>query len=586
MDSMNYFEKLASLVELPTEEELPLEAGAVSPEGPIDPAAAEAMLAEQQLAAQLIAEQQGTPPLEGGMPEASVDSMEPMTKRDAIDQAAHEASAVAHDALGDGAPPPTTPDELLEPDAAAEDQALIENLMLEREQIASYVEDNLVGFGTLARLYEVGHADDSKLSKSASTYLETMLTDEPTFAEGLDKMAHQLFGDHHDVAHLFSDEGLDYVTEHLAAFVEEPFEKLASDLEDAADGNTIVNKTKQAVGGFVESIQRLKGINQEISTLESKIQEARDYASQLETAGSISEMGDTALNLKQLQGQQADAINFRAKGYGLAGLGAGALAGGAYMAGRHFANQNQGEVVSQGHENGATLNAGNQHMLSENGGTYKMANTQGNVYLDNILKLAGAHFLIDGANNEQYGMEFNKQASEAFDSIASMSRADMDVAFAKVALENYSEDVLREIVAGTYTEEILEKTASVAAWDDLSADELVKIAGAGSVSAKGAAGALRDASEKVKNEIAIAKAQAEAEGRQYAGDTDKAGKVGGGLVGGLEGYNVINNPGAYEVAKTASQEDIEAAVLLKQAAYESYHEANEFLNGVFAQQSK
>lgn len=212
-----------------------------------------------------------------------------------------------------------------------------------------------------------------------------------------------------------------------------------------------------------------------------------------------------------------------------------------------------------------------------------MANTENNVYLDNILKLAGAHFLIDGSSNEAYGAEFNKQASDAFDSIASMSRADMEVAFAKVALENYPEETLREIVAGTYTEEILEKTASIAAWDDLSADELVKIAGAGSVSAKGAAGALRDASEKVKNEIAIAKAQTEGEGREYVGDTDKAGKVGGGLVGGFEGYNVIKNPGSYEVAKTASQEDIEAAVLLKQAAYESYVEAEQFLKNAFGQ---
>lgn len=549
MKTMDYFEKLAAL-----SEELPVEN---------DPTA-------------IPSEEAGQMPVEE----------EPLTKEEAIDEAAMNATAVAEAAVGDGAPAPVVPDAPIEGDPALEEQELLENLMLEREQLASYVEENLVGFGTLARLYEVGHDEsvEEGLRKSASTYLDEMLTDEESFSAGLDKMAGQLFGDQQDVETLFTDDGIDYVVGHLASFHDGALEKVASDLGDMADGNSIVNKTKQAVGGFVESVQRLKGINQEITTLQSKIDEAKDIHSQLATSGMTADGVEASLgNLNGLKAQQAEAINFRAKGYGLAGLGAGALAGGAYLAGRHFGNQETQEVDPPMGGNGATLDAGNQHMLSENGGTYKMANTEQNVYLDNILKLAGAHFLIDGSTNEAYGMEFNKQASDAFDSIASMSRADMDVAFAKIALENYGEDTLREIVAGTYTEEILEKTASIAAWDDLSADELVKIAGAGSVSAKGAAGALRDASEKVKNEIAIAKAQTEGQGRQYAGDADQSGKLGGGLVGGLEGYNVINNPGAYEVAKTASQEDIEAAVMLKQAAYESYVEAEQFLKNAFGQ---
>lgn len=557
MKTMDYFEKLASL-----SEELPLEGDPVAePTVPMETPDAMADVAMEPV-------------------------QEPMTKEEAIDEAAMTASAIANEAVGDGAPAPVVPDAPVEVDSATEDQALLENLMLEREQLASHVEENLIGFGTLARLYEVGHDEttDEGLRKSASAYLEQMLVDEETFSAGLDKMAGQLFGDQEDVETLFTDDGIDYVVEHLASFQEETLEKVASDLGDMAGGNSIVNKTKQAVDGFVESVQRLKGINQEITTLQSKIDEAKDIHSQLVTSGMTADTVESSLGqLNGLKAQQAEAINFRAKGYGLAGLGAGALAGGAYLAGRHFGSEDSQEVVPPTGENDATLNAGNQHMLSENGGTYKMANTENNVYLDNILKLAGAHFLIDGSSNEAYGAEFNKQASDAFDSIASMSRADMEVAFAKVALENYPEETLREIVAGTYTEEILEKTASIAAWDDLSADELVKIAGAGSVSAKGAAGALRDASEKVKNEIALAKAQTEGEGREYVGDTDKAGKVGGGLVGGFEGYNVIKNPGSYEVAKTASQEDIEAAVLLKQAAYDSYIEADQFLKNAFGQ---
>lgn len=397
---MNYFEKLASLSEEMPVEELPQEVVEPPlPEEEMDPAILEAALAEQEQA------------LAGGMQEAPMQEeipMQeevPMTKDEAINEAAGEASSIASEAVGDGAPAPTTPDGLIEPEAdpAEEEQALMENLMLEQEQLASFVEENLIGFGTLARLYEAGNDEtiDEGYRKSASAYLEGMFADELTFAEGLDKMATQLFSDEEDVAHLFTEQGVEYVTERLAAFVEEPFEKVASDLGDMADGNSIVNKTKQAVGGFVESVQRLKGINQEITTLQSKIDEAKDIHSQLSTAGITPDAMENSLGqLNGLKAQQADAINFRAKGYGLAGLGAGALAGGAYMAGRHFANQNQEEVVSQAPHNGATLNAGNQHMLSENGGTYKMANTQENIYLDNILKLAGANFLIDGAANE------------------------------------------------------------------------------------------------------------------------------------------------------------------------------------------
>lgn len=578
MDSNNFFEKLANLA-------------ADIPPG-ADPAA-------------------GMVPPEGMMPPA-----EAMTRQDAIDEAAHEASVVANEAVGDGAPPATVPDVPLEAaspetapvegpvpgdvpmdvpvdmmsedvpaeeplDAEPTDEEVLRSLVLERERLASYVDTNLVGFGTLARLYEAGTDEsiDEAHQKAASAYLDGMLEDEQAFTEGLDKMAAELFADEADVDHLFTDAGIDYVLERVASFADAPFEKTAD------EGDGMLGRVRGAANGFVDNVKRLKNINSEIASLQSRIDEAKDMSSQLPSSGaSVDEIAEAARHLLDLKGQKQQAQSFQAKGYGLAGLGAGALAGGAYLAGRQLADRNQGEVDVVAPDNGATLNTGNPPTLSENGGNYqmKLATTNENVYLDNMLKLAGAFLLIDGSENPAYGEEFNKLASDTFDEIAAMNRLDMETAFAKVALENYSDEKLREIVAGHHTDEILEKTAAVAAWDDLSADELVKIAGAGSVSAKGAAGALRDASEKVKNEIAQAKAQAEAEGREYVGDTDKAGKVGGGLVGGMEGYNVINNPGAYEVSKTA-QEDIEAAVLLKQAAYDSYMEADAFLKATLGQ---
>lgn len=573
MDSMNYFEKLANL------------AADIPPEQPVD---------------------------------------DGMTQQDAIDEAAQEASLVANEAVGDGAPAPTVPDGPLEAgvtpavsdvpegaapivegpvleaqpmveapieeemmaepeplDAEPTDEEVLRALVLEQERLAAYVDTNLVGFGTLARLYEAG--TDEQLEeghrKAASDYLGNMLADETSFTEGLDKMAAELFADEADVDHLFTEAGLDYVLDRVAAFADGPIEKTAD------EGDGMLGRVRGAANGFVDNVKRLKNINAEIASLGARISEASDLHSQLPTGGaSADEVAEAARRLLDLKEQKRLAENFQMKGYGLAGLGAAGLAGGAYLAGRHIANRNPEEVDVVGPANGATLNTGNPPTLSENGGNYQMkhATTNENVYLDNMLKLAGAFLLMDGAENPAYGEEFNKLAADTFDEIASMSRTDMETAFAKVALENYSDEKLREIVAGYHTDEILEKTASIAAWDDLSADELVKIAGAGSVSAKGAAGALRDASEKVKNEIAQAKAQTEAEGREYVGDTAKAGKVGGGLVGGLEGYNVINNPGAYEVSKTA-QEDIEAAVLLKQAAYESYMEAEAFLKATLGE---
>lgn len=532
----------------------------------------------------------------------------PQDLNSAIEQAANEASANVGDLLED--PPmasmaPQLPQGMAEPvyaegigEPTQEDllqaQLLeaqqLEQLQAEQAQLEGQVTERLAEFGALARVVELAHTTDEgdDFQKSASALLGVMLSDEAAYAENIEKVASSLYAEQEDLDALYQYDAVEYVAGLLEhRLLPELNEKIASDLSDEAAGNTIVNKTRSAVDGFVQSFQRLKGINGEIATLESKLQEAKNIHSQLglgvgmgteqeqaARAISITNAGQEAMDL---QHQIAGAENFRAKGYGLAALGAGGLAGGAYMAGRALFNQKQEEPSLNELQTDDTLNAGNDTFNPENGGNYKMANET--VFMDEILKLAGANFLLGTANDPQAGQEMNKLASDEFDRIASLNREDMGVEFVRTALENYDEQTLREVVAGVHTEELLEKTAGFVSLDNLSADELEKVAGASSVSAKGAAGALRDATEKVENVLIQAKERAQGAGRQYAGEN---GKFGGALVDDMSGLNVINNPAKYEIEQTAAfQADIEQAVLLKQAAEAAYNEADAFLKQAF-----
>lgn len=208
--------------------------------------------------------------------------------------------------------------------------------------------------------------------------------------------------------------------------------------------------------------------------------------------------------------------------------------------------------------------------------------------VQDFLKIAGAAALIQTAQDANVDAGLRKEASDAFDEISLLGRSEMGAAFIKVAQEVYTEQELHEIVAGKHTPNLLNKVAFFLQADEMSADELYKVAGASGVATKGVGGALSDAASNIESYIDTAKANAEGAGREYVGVVkgaegkgDNKGPAGTGQVGGqivannMAGYNVINNPGEYDVEQTAAM--IEEASLAKQAAYDTYHRADKFL---------
>lgn len=450
---------------------------------------------------------------------------------------------------------------------------LLNDLELQRQEAEEEVVEHLAGYGALARVVEMANGEEDGYQKSAANLLDAMLQDEDMYYESIEKVASNLYVTEEDAEALYQYAAAEYIADVLDTHLLPSLQKQANDMmaggPDEDPAGSPLGKVQQGVDSFVQSVKRLKNINQEIAAIKSQIQEAKDVQSQFLPAGDSASLHQSQQFMNdnlEMTKNLADAQNFKVKGYGLAALGTGALAGGGYLAGRALF-QNKEEPSLNGVIPDDTLNAGTETFTTENGGNYKMANT---VFMDEILKLAGANFLLSNALDPNAGEQINKIASDEFDRIAGLARADIDFEFVKTALENIDENTLREIVAGVHTQELLEKTAQFASIDLLSADELQKIAGAGSVSAKGAAGALRDASEKVENILIQAKEEAQGDGREYAGE---GGKLGGALVNDMGGYNVLQNPGAYEVEQTASFDDIEAAVSLMKQASVAYNDA-------------
>ena len=80
---------------------------------------------------------------------------------------------------------------------------------------------------------------------------------------------------------------------------------------------------------------------------------------------------------------------------------------------------------------------------------------------ESLLKLAGVAGLRGIVDNENNDLGLRKQASDRFDYISMLGRADMDQELIKVAFEIYDEEQLNEVLAGYHTEELFEKTASI-----------------------------------------------------------------------------------------------------------------------------
>ena len=457
------------------------------------------------------------------------------------------------------------------------------------EQIASALPE----YGALAVLIEHCTSDaDPELHKLASDRLALAFESAEGYNEVITKTASEIYSDEENLQNLYTEAGVNQVMEQLAYFLEdESLEKQAD--EEGSFLNKVREKTTNffnAANDFVKAKTGIAELEGELAQAQNDLDKARTLANmEVQTDGAV-QPGTTAMfnSADEAVDGATSALRNRklATGLGAAGLAAGALYGGKKLYDATHPVQEDPQMVEQvaseeeeeteklssllsGNECNDTLKKGNEFELY--GGQEKMSKL-----VDNFLKIAGASALISIANDENQSMELRKEASDTFDHIASLSQKEIGPAFIKIAQELYTEDQLHEVVAGHHNEELFHKVAFFTdTVNSMDAAELEKTAGAGGVAAKGVAGELTNAKEQIQATVEEEKRKAEGQGREYVGDTATSGKVGGGLVGGTEGYNVINNPQKYDVDKTAAA--LEEAFLLKRAAEENYAKANAFI---------
>lgn len=452
----------------------------------------------------------------------------------------------------------------------------------EREELEKAANEMLPAMGALARLIHFS-TDDSisaNLQKLASERLRTAMIDDESFQEIIEKTAGEMFVDEENIQQLHSDEGRSYVLEHLASFAEddESLEKVAFEV------GGVLSQAQRIAGDYVEGARNLWKMDEQINAARTALDAAKEVATQkteaLEAAAQnpnfdpterqkindeYSKSTDDFMNASDEVQRQEGLKN---KGMQVWGTGAALGAGGAFMGGKAIANavkshHHPEEELSEKSAS-VTIELGNKDHIK--GGTIPMSTVK------DFLKLAGAAGLLDIANDENQPVSFRKEAAETFNSISRMNRFDMEANFEKMATTIYSEDALHQIVAGQHNDFLFNKIAYFTELENLSADELEKVAGADGVAAKGVAGALTDAKSNIEAKLEQDKNHTE---------TVKNGEIGTRKPDDMRGYNVINNPAAYKVDKTASS-IFEEAQMQKEAAYRAFVEADTFLklNGI------
>jgi hypothetical protein len=457
--------------------------------------------------------------------------------------------------------------------AAKEVLAQAEEAYADFEKIAFAISEELPGMGALARLIDFSTNEnvDESIQKLAHERLTIALKDEDSYSEILTKTAQEIFEDEENVEQLYSREGLEYVTEHLASFAEdEELEKNAFELSG------IVSKVRETAGEYVEATRKLHKIRDEIDAAKAEVDNLSNVVLQKNQAlGEARKVGDPSLVSQMLQ-EQADAsrahlaadsnvddlIGQRNKGAMVAGAGAGGLVGGAYFGGKKLFNANQNNQEEELSTKTASVTMNPEDTANYEGGKIEMSNS----LVQDFLKIAGAAVLLDVANDENAEEGIRKEAAATFNAISRMGRKDMEESFVKVAQQMYNEDVLHSIVAGNYNEELFDKIAFFTSAYDMSADELEKVAGADGVAAKGVGGALTDAKANIVEKI---------EGDKVKTETVANGEIGTKKADDMRGYNVINSPGEYQVEKTASL--IEEAEMRKVAAFNEFVAMDNFI---------
>lgn len=457
--------------------------------------------------------------------------------------------------------------------AAKEVLAKAEEAYAAFEKTAAEISEALPGMGALARIidYATSEAVDESLKKLASERLTAALTDEDGYAEVIEKTAGEMFSEQENLDELYSQDGIDYVIEHLASFTEdEELDKVAFEV------GGIVNAVRQHAGEYVDATRNFFKLKDEIAAAKAHVDELSNVVTEKNNAlQSARALGDAEL-VADLSQERAvaqnnhlrahdvmdDLTDQRAKGAQVLGAGGAGLAAGSLFAGKKIydARQNDPEEVLSDKVASVTINP-------EDNANYEGGNTQmSQTIVQDFLKIAGAAALLDVANNETFAEGIRKEAAATFNEIARMGRKDMEESFIKVAQSQYTEDQLHSIVAGNHNEELFQKVAFFTAAYDMSADELEKVAGADGVAAKGVGGALTDAKANIVEKIEADKVKTE---------TVHNGETGTKKADDMRGYNVINNPGEYQVDKTASL--LEEAELRKEAAFKEYVAMDTFI---------
>lgn len=448
------------------------------------------------------------------------------------------------------------------------------------EKIAHY----LPYYGSIAKLVDwaQGIECSEEMQKHACELLDAIGADATAFDVLVEKVASELFATPENEQQLYSVEGMEYVVDKLALLHEQAFEKVAN---TAGQQPSHMERLKNSIGMFAQATKNLMSDIKNAGVLKAEHEHARDELQRrndmlphLFSDPSITpEQLDAELLANRGYRDRYDDLSNRIRNANVAkGVGAGLLAGGTLYATKKIYDMvNQDGTEKQAFESNNVLisKVANGKLNSE---TRSGGNHMSKQIVREFLKLAGAAALIELANNEGLDMSIRKEASDRFDAIASCGRTQMEAELIKTAQALYPEQQLHEIVAGHHTQEIFDKLAFFFEVNEMSADELNKVANAGGVAAKGVAGALTDAAKQVVDNISQSKAKAEGAGREYVGELGATGKAGGGLVGeNLDGYNVIKNPSEYAVEHTAAM--LEEAVLAKQAAIETYRQADSFI---------
>lgn len=454
-------------------------------------------------------------------------------------------------------------------------------------------------FGVLARLYDWaqgGQQTTDELFKEAASLLDEMLSSEEAYMEHMTKVAQDLFSSEENQDELYSADGIRFVLHKMADFMENP------DLQSS--GNGFLQKVQDGVGKFMGSVQELGNSVRHLDALKSELKAANTLLAKTTAEWALEKDPITGVAtprgmelLDQMEANPAPQLRKQVmqgrlgRGALFGGAAAGAIYGGHKLHSALHPQPSEEQVA--GAEDKVLLNKVADGTLmeeyrSEIGGIAKMKNTTKASIVRDFLKIAGAAALIQAANDPSLDVAIVKEARDTFNEISLLGRKDMDEAFIKVAQQVYTEPELHEVVAGKYTDHLLEKVSFYVEANNMSAKELEKTAGAAGVATKGVAGALSDAASNIEEYIGTAKKEAEGAGREYIGVVkgaegkgDNKGPAGTGTPGGgiiannMAGYKVINNPGEYDVEQTAAM--LEDAVLAKQAAYDTYYAADEFI---------